>query len=116
MKHAVFEVPPGAVATVRIIDSTSRIGKLPVEFLMEPAVSGFQYMPELPSWSFMIESPDGRTALFDLGIPKDWQNMAPKVADQLKVRGWEIEVQKNVSEILAANSYKTSSIHSIIWR
>jgi len=111
-----FPVPSGAVATVKIIDTTSKIAKLPVEFLMTPPMPGFQYMPELPSWSFLVENPTGRKALFDLGIPKDWENMAPAVVKFVKEQGWDVEAQKNTSEILQENGYTLESIGSIIWR
>ena len=111
-----FSVPSGAVASVKIIDTTSKIGNLLVEFLMEPPVQGFQYMEDLPSWSFLVESVSGRRALFDLGIPKDWQNLAPTVVKLLIDRGWDVSAQKNTSEILEENGYKLDSIGSIIWR
>ena len=115
-KHKLFNVPSGAVANVKIIDTTSKIGKLPVEFLMEPPILGFQYMGELPSWSFLVESATGRKALFDLGIPKDWQNMAPVIVKLLNGWGWDVSVGMNTSEILEENGYKLDSINSIIWR
>jgi hypothetical protein len=111
-----FNVPSGAVASVKIIDTTSKIAKLPVKFLMEPAMPGFDHMPELPSWSFLVESPTGRSALFDLGIPKDWHNMAPAIVESLHSRGWDVRVDKDTAEILEEGGYALDRIGSIIWR
>ncbi|EXJ64284.1 hypothetical protein A1O7_00620 [Cladophialophora yegresii CBS 114405] len=111
-----FPIPPGATASVKIIDTTSHIGKLPVDFLMEPPVPGFQYMPDLPSWSFLVESSTtGKKALFDLGVPPDWETFAPSVSDQLKTRGWEIHAEKHTSQILEENGVDLKTIGSIIW-
>jgi len=113
-KH--FPVPPGAAASVKIIDTTSHIGKLAVEFLMEPPVPGFEYMPDLPSWSFLVESSTtGKKALFDLGIPPDWETFAPVVSDQLKARGWEIYAEKHTSQVLEENGVDLKGIGSIVW-
>jgi hypothetical protein len=114
--NQLFNVPPGAVASVKIIDTMSRISKIPVEFLMTPPMEGFDYMPKIPSWSFLVESESGKKAPFDLGIPKDWENMAPVFVKLLRDRGWEIEVEKDVSEILEENGYQLKSINAIIWR
>lgn len=44
----VFHVPTGDTVRVLVIDTTTRIEKVPSTFLMEPIVPGFTYMPELP--------------------------------------------------------------------
>lgn len=111
-----FPVPPGSPTTVKVIDTTSKIGKLKVSFLMDPPVPGFKYMPDLPSWSFLVESPGGGKALFDLGIPKDWENMAPVTATTLRGRGWDIMAERNTSEILVENGVALEEIHAIVWR
>ena len=84
---------------------------------MEPAVPGFEYMPDLPSWSFLVESSTtGKKALFDLGIPPDWENFAPAVSAHLKTQGWEIHADKNTSQILEENGVDLKGINAIVWR
>lgn len=84
---------------------------------MEPPVPGFEWMPELPSWSFLIESStSGKKALFDLGIPPDWENFAPSVANRLKTNGWEVHAEKNTSQILEEQGVDLNGIGSIVWR
>ena len=84
---------------------------------MEPPISGFEYMPDLPSWSFLIESGvTGKKALFDLGIPPDWENFAPAVTSSLKSRGWEIHAEKHTSQVLKENGVDLKEISAIVWR
>lgn len=109
------QVPPGKSVTVRIIDSTSSINALPAKALMKPDIPGFDILPELPTWSFLIEHESGRKVLFDLGVPTDWEDMAPKVSDRLKKSGWEINVKKSTISILAEQNIKPESIEAIVW-
>ena len=111
-----FEVPFGAVARVSIIDSTLRLGGLPVSYLMTPPVDGLIDMPTIPTWSFLVESPSGKRALFDLGVPPDLETFAPVVANKLKASGWDIKAEKHVADILKENNVEPSSINSVIWR
>lgn len=111
-----FNVPDGAVATVRIIDSTTSIKKLPATYLMTPPMPGLEFMPDIPTWSFLVESDTGKKALFDLGVPPNWQDFSPVVSTMLKERGWEITAHKHVEEILRDHRVDPASISSIIWR
>ncbi len=101
---------------VRIIDTTSRIDKLPLTFLMRPALEPLEYMPTLPSWSFLIEHPSGHKAIFDLGMPKNIKDLAPLVSDDDRFDDWDIRSPKEVIDVLAENSIPASQINSAIWR
>ena len=115
MSH--FTVPPGDQSVqVRIIDSTTRIGKLPLAFLMEPPMEGMHYIPPLPAWSFLIEHPSGQKILYDLGVPKDLNSFAPIVQEHLKVQEWEIDVKEEVIDILDKNGIAANDISAIVWR
>ncbi|OAP59117.1 hypothetical protein AYL99_06415 [Fonsecaea erecta] len=113
---SLFPVPSGATATVSIIDTTTRIGRIPVSYLMAPPLEGFEHMPEIPSWSFLVETTTtGKKALFDLGVPPDWENFAPAVYEALKPRGWEIYAEKHTSQVLEENGVDLKGIGSIVW-
>lgn len=110
-------IPPGVVAEVKIIDTTSKIRNILISDLMGPPLDGFEVMPEMPSWSFLIESATtGRKALFDLGVPKNWEQLAPEVLKYNRAHGWEVEVDKDTAEILTEHGYRLEDIGSIIWR
>lgn len=111
-----FPVPSGKTAQVRIIDSTARLGKIPVSYLMQPPMQNLSHMPTLPSWSFLVESSSGKKALFDLGVPQDVMSMAPVVADSLRQHGWEIDVAEEVIDILRRQGISAEEIDSIVWR
>ncbi|KAL2831014.1 beta-lactamase-like protein [Aspergillus pseudoustus] len=111
-----FPVPPGGdTVQVSIIDSTTRIGKLPLEFLMTPPMLGMEYMPVLPSWSFLIQHASGEKLLFDLGVPGDWRTFAPVVTEKLEARGWDITVDKEVVDVLGDHGVAAHEISGIIW-
>jgi len=63
----------------------------------------------------LIEHESGRKLLFDLGVPTDWQDMAPAVADRLKSSGWEISVEKPALQILKEQNVDAQSIEAIVW-
>lgn len=100
---------------VKVIDTGATIKKLPASYFLVPPVEGFEYFPTLPAWSFLIESSSGQRALFDLGVPTDWQEMAPAVSDRLKSSGWVIDAPNNVRDILEKHS-AGCEVNSIIWR
>lgn len=111
-----FEVPSGEVAKVSIIDTTTRMSDMPIADSSEPPVEGWDLVIDAPSWAFLIESPSGKKALFDLGLPKDYMEMAPSITDFIKGSGWKISVQKEVIDILQEQGIQGSDINSIIWR
>lgn len=111
------DIPPGAISTVKIIDTTTRISNLQVSYLMGPAVDGFERLPEFPSWAFLVEHPtSGAKLLFDLGVPKDWENFAPVVSKRLNGLDWVIKVEKNIVDVLEENHVSASEITSLVWR
>lgn len=77
---------------------------------------GMDVVPEIPTWSFLVESDTGRKALFDLGVPPNWRDFAPVVTDRLFTSGWEISAKKHVAEILQDEGVDLSSINSVVWR
>lgn len=112
-----FPIPAGDVAVkISIIDTGSRIGKLPAAFLMLPALEKFEFMPTIPSWSFLIEHPSGHNAIFDLGMPKNRLDLAPVVADDDRFLDWDIQTPKEVIDVLEENHFPASRIKSAIWR
>jgi hypothetical protein len=122
-----FAPPPGLPARLSIIDTTTSISKLPTKFLMKPHIAGMEFLPTLPAWSFLIESPTtGARALFDLGVPPDWQvsdgedtgkgGFAPAAASRPLDNGWEVNAEKGVAETLEHDGVDRGSVGSVIWR
>ncbi|RFU33662.1 hypothetical protein B7463_g2685, partial [Scytalidium lignicola] len=108
-----LKIPPSSKTVhVRVINTTSRIRNIPANRFFVPEIKGFQYL-DCPAYSFLIEHPSGRKLLFDLGVRKDWENLAPKVADGVK--RWKVTVQKGVREILEENGVPGKNIEAVIW-
>ncbi|KAL8715637.1 MAG: hypothetical protein Q9225_006368 [Loekoesia sp. 1 TL-2023] len=100
---------------VHIINSTSKIKGIPTTMFMEPETKGHSII-DCPAFSFLIEHPkSGARLLFDLGVRKDWENLSPKISNEIKRRGWSVTVEKGVADILKDGGVKPESINAIIW-
>ena len=104
-----------STVSVKIID-ISTIANVPMHALVTPQVSGIQVAEDAPSYSFLIEHPSGQKVLFDLGIRKDWHNLAPAIVERFKKVGHRPMAKKNVSEILDESGIGKDSIQAVIWR
>lgn len=115
-----FDVPPGAVAKVSIIDSTMRLSNIPASLATRPPVEGLDVFPTMPLWSFLVESPDGRKALYDLGAHKELGRYVPSieegVREAIEKGGWQLEVKEDVADILRGHGVGPNEINSVIWR
>lgn len=71
-----------------------------------------------PSISFLVHhTPTNTRFLFDLGCRKDWKSLPPTVLNIITSPGWNVEVTKDVVEILTENGIdvQAGAIDSIIW-
>src|SRR5215469_16358125 len=88
--------------SVRIIDSTSHISDIPLALFVQPEIKGFTTL-SCPAYSFLVEHASGRKLLFDLGVRKDYENLAPRIVNRMKDGGWKVTVKQGVREQLEAN-------------
>jgi glyoxylase-like metal-dependent hydrolase (beta-lactamase superfamily II) len=100
--------------TVKVINPVN-FGPAIIERFMTPPVPGLATFKDSPSFSFLLEHPSGRKLVFDLGIRKDTQNYAPTIAKYLPSTNYDIQVTKNVVEILEDGGLKASEIEAVIW-
>ncbi|OAA60223.1 Beta-lactamase-like protein [Niveomyces insectorum RCEF 264] len=110
-----IQFPPGNVAKVSIIDSTLGVNDMNTTYLMDPPMKGFEKLRTIPTWSFFVESSNGKKALFDLGVPPDINTFSPAVVAKLKASGWRIESKKHVADTLKENGVDLKTINSVIW-
>ncbi|KAL8883482.1 MAG: hypothetical protein Q9215_008207, partial [Flavoplaca cf. flavocitrina] len=96
-----FPIPESAsTVDISIIDTTSRIRGIQTELFMEPKIKGHDII-DCPAYSFLIENEkSGQKILFDLGVRKDWENLAPKISNSIREKGWSVTVEKGVADIL----------------
>lgn len=103
---------PGSRSTVSVavIDTTSTI-RAKTSLVVTPHISGHDEF-NCPCYCFLITHPaTGRKVLFDLGIRKDPENLAPKTYAFTKAM--EISSERNVADILGDD--EVSTITDIIW-
>lgn len=95
---------------------------------MQPPIRGHSTL-NCPAYSFLIthdadddDDDNGpskrrpRTILFDLGVRKDWENLAPKIGARIKEQGWSVSVEKGVSEILEDGGVGLGGVEAVVWR
>ena len=111
-----LQVPASSVSiSVKIIDA-STISNVPADALFTPSVPGYKTAGACPSFCFLLEHPSGQKILFDLGIRKDWENLAPAIVERFKKVGHQPSADKNVSEILDESGVGKGNITAVIWR
>lgn len=104
-----------SIVIVHVIDTTTRM-QVPSRIMLEPEIKGFDIL-DAPAFSFLIEHPaSGRKVLFDLGMRKDWENLAPAIVRQIRNVGTKVTVEKGVADILNDGGVKPDAIEAIIWR
>lgn len=111
-----FHVPPGAVASVSIIDSTLRLSGMAASDLCQPPIAGWEKFPTAPTWSFLVESPTGKKALFDLGVHTELTKYVPRTQDNIKKKGWNPQAKEHVADIIKRHGVDLKEISSVIWR
>lgn len=104
---------------VRLLNSTA-YGKGNPQIVLDPHIEGHDVFT-FPCFSFLITNSKGDKVLFDLGIRKDYENMAPVVASRCSGENplFQVKVEKNISEILDEDSAKlgfsSKDIHAVIY-
>lgn len=104
------------VVSVAIINTTSII-TAPAKAFVKPVLHGDDTW-KVPAYAFLIQNlQTNRSLLFDLGVRKDWQNLAPTLYHRLKESGFDVQTESGVREILDENGIDTSAsnIEAIIW-
>lgn len=109
-----FSSSSQSTVRVRIIDTTSYIENLPAGAFLAPEFPGLGKLAG-PSFSFLIEHASSRSLLFDLGVRKDWENLAPVIARRMKAMNCVVKVQKGVREQLEDHGVDVKNIEGIVW-
>lgn len=73
-------------------------------------------MPDLPSWSFLIEHSSGQKLLYDLGVPKAWNLFSPCILQIIEGASSDLSVEDDVVDILKKNGIEADQISGVIWR
>ena len=107
--------------SVSIIDTTVRITGLPTAAFTQPEVAGYSTIVGGIAYSFLIKrnqpaDPNKHdTLLFDLGVRKDIWNSPKVILDQAASAGFQMDVKKNVYDIIEDAGEDPASVGAIIW-
>jgi hypothetical protein len=81
-----------------------------------PPVPGLEKKRASPSLSFLLEHSSGRRLVWDLGIRKDYENYAPKIANYIPTTKYDMDVPRNVADVLEEGGVALDSVEAVIWR
>lgn len=101
--------------TVKLVNLVN-FGPAILQRFMEPKVPGLDTFKTSPSLCFYLEHPSGRKLVFDLGIRKDYMNYSPFIAKYLPTTKYDIQVEKNLVDILEEHNIATKEIEAVVWR
>ncbi|KAH6995900.1 beta-lactamase-like protein [Ilyonectria sp. MPI-CAGE-AT-0026] len=114
-EHQIVQIPQGReIIGVKLINPVN-FGPAILNRFMAPPVPGLETFQTSPSFSFLLEHPSGRKLVFDLGIRKDFNNYSPKITEYLPSTNYDIQVQKNVVEILEESGIEAKDVEAVIW-
>jgi hypothetical protein len=112
----VVQIPPGQETIIVKLINPVNFGPAIIKRFMVPPIQDLEALKASPSFSFLLEHPSGRKLVFDLGIRKDYNNYSLQIRDDLPKAFSDIQVTKNVADILEENEVATKDIESVIWR
>ncbi|KAF4553627.1 Cytochrome P450-like protein 82 [Elsinoe fawcettii] len=108
---------PASESTVKVscVDSTTYL-KLPMGPFLQPDIKGKEFMTG-PAFGFLIQHSSGKRIMFDLGTRKDWQNLPKLIVDRVQGGGWEVNVEKNIAEVLEENGIDVpgGAVDAVVW-
>jgi hypothetical protein len=108
-----------ATVAVSIIDTTSRAYHFPMKKFFDDTFPALESL-DICAHSFLIThhsvKSNERNLIFDLGIRQDWQNYQPSLVDRIKGFDTEIEVKKQLVDILREGGTDPRQIEAVIWR
>lgn len=112
----IVDIPPGEQTISVKMMVPVNFGPSIIKRFMTPPVPGLETFKSSPSLSFLLEHPSGRKLVWDLGIRKDYTNYSPKIATYIPTTKYDIQVTKNVVEILEESDISPKDIEAVIWR
>ncbi|KAF2463901.1 Metallo-hydrolase/oxidoreductase [Lindgomyces ingoldianus] len=111
----VVQIPPGTASVLVKLINPVNFGPAQIQRFMAPPVPGLKTFQSSPSFSFLLEHPSGRKLVFDLGIRRDYQNYSKMIVDYLPSTEYDIDVTKNVIEILEESGVSGRDVEAVIW-
>jgi hypothetical protein len=102
-RQRLVDLPLGEVAIKVSLINPVNFGPAILKRFMAPPVPGLETFETSPSLAFLLEHPSGRKLVWDLGIRKDFHNYSKPIAEYIPTTNYDIQVTKNVVDILEEN-------------
>ena len=110
-----LEAPPGTWAQVSVIN-TCHIHNIPAKTYLDPVHPALERF-DVPCFAFIIENNEGRRVLFDLGLRKDWHNIAAIARAEIQEGNMKIQMADyDIVETLANHGIQPVNIEAVILR
>ena len=109
-----LKTQPGAVVKVSVINASFLLN-IPIKPCVTPVVPGHDEL-NVPCFVFLVENPEGRRVLFDLGTRKDWENLPAVALKEISEDGIRIEVERDVVDILNSGGISADDIEAVVLR
>ncbi|KAJ7275095.1 beta-lactamase-like protein [Mycena rebaudengoi] len=108
-----------AIVTLKAFDVAADPNRtsLPASAFLQPVLPGHENL-SCPIYAFLVEHGTGATAqriMFDLGVRKDLENLAPRLAAVFKSGIAAMPVDKDIVEQLTAGDISLETIETVIW-
>jgi hypothetical protein len=109
-----------AIVTLKAFDVAADPNRtsLPASAFLQPVLPGHENL-SCPIYTFLVEHGTGATAqriIFDLGVRKDLENLASRLAAVFKSGIAAMPVDKDIVEQLTAGDISLETIETVIWR
>jgi len=102
-----------ATVSVKVLDIASPKTNVAAALFLSPVKPGLERL-SVPVYSFLIEHPSGRKALFDLGPMKDFTKLPPTLREMIAQAGFDMSVDSDVIEQLNAGGVSVDDIDTAI--
>ncbi|KAF2432261.1 hypothetical protein EJ08DRAFT_648329, partial [Tothia fuscella] len=117
---AVLDLPKSQnTVKVSMIDTGTRMSNFDASMFLHPTIGKLTQFNGIPTWSFLIEHENDQGEkqryIYDLGVRKDLGNVSSSTKQMLETLGWQIDVPKDVADVLKENNIPLGSINGIIW-
>jgi hypothetical protein len=111
---------PASSATVSLrafnVVDDPRTMVVPAKMFFQPVPAGRESFGA-PVFAFLVtHAGSGRRIMFDVGVRKDLENAAPRIADAVKAGHMAMPVNKDIVEQLVEDGVDLASISAVIWR
>jgi hypothetical protein len=117
--HALSIPASNSTVSVSIINTTSFARHFPLSQFFDDPSPGLDAF-NLCSLAFLITHRDAagkeRNVVFDLGIRQDWQHYVPKIVERIESFNTEVEVEKQLVDILRQGGTKPEDVEAVLWR